>query len=115
MITISKYSNALKEFIFFEKYLKNANEPIGSLKSSYTPLEAVELISKEQIKDITIKPILAWMFVQFNKPLKNSFYVLKDLITEINKTKNNITLFLFFIGFLLWHNGNYPICKSSAY
>ena len=49
------------------KALKNVNEPIGSIKSSYTPLEARELISKEQIKDITIKPILAWMFVQINK------------------------------------------------
>jgi len=49
------------------KALKNVNEPIGSLKSSYTPLEVQELISKEQIKDITIKPFLAWMFVQINK------------------------------------------------
>ena len=49
------------------KALKNINEPIGSLKSSYTPLEVQELTSKEQIKDITIKPMLAWMFVQINK------------------------------------------------
>jgi len=49
------------------KALRNVNEPIGSLKSSYTPLEVQELISKEQNKDITIKPMLAWMFVQINK------------------------------------------------
>ncbi len=49
------------------KALKNVNEPMGSLKSSYTPLEAHELISKEQIQDISIKPSLAWMFVQIIK------------------------------------------------
>ncbi len=53
--------------IIAPKALRNVNEPIGSLKSSYTPLEVQELISKEQIKDITIKPMLAWMFVQITK------------------------------------------------
>ena len=53
--------------IISPKALKSVNEPIGSLKSSYTPLEVQELLSKEQIKDFTIKPMLAWMFVQINK------------------------------------------------
>lgn len=49
------------------KLLKEINEPLGSIKSSYTPKEVREVFSKISIENYMINPALAWMYVQINK------------------------------------------------
>ncbi|MFX1277334.1 MAG: class I SAM-dependent methyltransferase [Promethearchaeota archaeon] len=53
--------------IVVPKPLKEVNEPLGSIQSSYTPLEARELLNKAKIINIKITPYLAWMFIKIIK------------------------------------------------
>lgn len=53
--------------IVVPKPLKEINEPLGSIQSSYTPKEVQELLSKISIENYTINPALAWMYIQINK------------------------------------------------
>jgi len=49
------------------KALKNINEPLGSIQSSYTPDEVLQLISQFSFQNTEIKPYLAWMFISGKK------------------------------------------------
>jgi hypothetical protein len=43
--------------------IKRVNEPIGSLLSSYTILEAKHLFSVIQLKKLTVRGGFGWMFI----------------------------------------------------
>ena len=47
--------------------LRGVNEPLGSIQSSYTPIEVKELFSKIAIHNYEICPTLAWMYIQIKK------------------------------------------------
>ena len=47
--------------------LREVNEPLGSIQSSYTPIEVQELFSKISIHNYEICPTLAWMYIQIKK------------------------------------------------
>lgn len=47
--------------------LREVNEPLGSIQSSYTPTEVRKLFSAISIEDYSIKPTLAWMYIQIKK------------------------------------------------
>ena len=47
--------------------LREVNEPLGSIQSSYTPVEVQELFSKISIHNYEICPTLAWMYIQIKK------------------------------------------------
>jgi ubiquinone/menaquinone biosynthesis C-methylase UbiE len=47
--------------------LKKVNEPLGSIQSSYTPTEVGNILSNISIKDYSISPTLAWMYIQIKK------------------------------------------------
>ena len=47
--------------------LREVNEPLGSIQSSYTPTELRKFFSAISVEDYSIKPTLAWMYVQINK------------------------------------------------
>ncbi len=47
--------------------LREVNEPLGSIQSSYTPTELRKLFSAISIEDYSIKPTLAWMYIQIKK------------------------------------------------
>jgi len=47
--------------------LREVNEPLGSIQSSYTPIEVQELFSKISIHNYDICPTLAWMYIQIKK------------------------------------------------
>jgi len=49
------------------KSLKEINEPLGSMQSSYTLKEVDNLLSKISIANYTISPALAWMYIQIKK------------------------------------------------
>jgi len=49
------------------KALKQVNEPLGSIQSSYTPAEIKQLYIKNSFFNFKIKPFLAWMFIIINK------------------------------------------------
>ena len=47
--------------------IREVNEPLGSIQSSYTPVEVQELFSKISIHNYEICPTLAWMYIQIKK------------------------------------------------
>ena len=47
--------------------LKEINEPLGSIQSSYSLKEVENLLSKISIVNYTISPALAWMYIQIKK------------------------------------------------
>jgi ubiquinone/menaquinone biosynthesis C-methylase UbiE len=49
------------------KALKNVNEPLGSLKSSYTINEIKQEVDKTSFANRKIDPYLAWMFIKLQK------------------------------------------------
>ncbi|MHA1232885.1 MAG: class I SAM-dependent methyltransferase, partial [Candidatus Helarchaeota archaeon] len=49
--------------VIVPKPLKKINEPLGSVKSSYTINEINELLEKSSFENYEIKPFLAWMFI----------------------------------------------------
>jgi len=49
------------------KALKEINEPLGSLKASYTKEETKKMLSQINIEESEIKPYLAWMFIIVKK------------------------------------------------
>jgi len=49
------------------KALKAINEPLGSIQSSYTPGEVVQLFSHTPFEEVTINPYLSWMFINAKK------------------------------------------------
>ena len=49
------------------KALKRINEPLGSLKASYTSDEIIQIISHTSFKKPEIKMYLAWMFINIEK------------------------------------------------
>ncbi|MFX1498454.1 MAG: class I SAM-dependent methyltransferase [Promethearchaeota archaeon] len=49
------------------KALKHINEPLGSLKASYTREEVKEILSQINNLDVKIEPYLAWMFIIIRK------------------------------------------------
>jgi len=53
--------------VIVPKPLKKVNEPLGSLQSGYTPREINEIFSQISVKNVEIKPFLAWMFIIITK------------------------------------------------
>ncbi len=53
--------------IIAPKPLKEINEPLGSIQSSYTLKEVENILSKISIVNYTISPALAWMYIQIKK------------------------------------------------
>ncbi len=53
--------------IVVPKPLKQIQEPLGSIKASYTPEEILQLCSQTPVKTVEIKPFLAWMFISGKK------------------------------------------------
>ena len=53
--------------IVVPKALKKVNEPLGSISASFTPEEVNQLFLQTYFQDITIKPYLAWMFIEGRK------------------------------------------------
>ena len=53
--------------VIVPKPLKKVNEPLGSLQSGYTPREIYEIFSQISVKNVEIKPFLAWMFIIITK------------------------------------------------
>lgn len=53
--------------IVVPKPLKQIQEPLGSIKASYTPEEILQLCSQTTVKTVEIKPFLAWMFINGKK------------------------------------------------
>ncbi|MHA1269269.1 MAG: class I SAM-dependent methyltransferase [Candidatus Helarchaeota archaeon] len=49
--------------VIVPKPLKKVNEPLGSLKSSYTLNEVLELVNNISLQNIEINSFLAWMFI----------------------------------------------------
>lgn len=49
------------------KALKEINEPLGSIQSSYTPKEVIQLFSKTPFENVSITPYLSWMFINSKK------------------------------------------------
>ncbi len=49
------------------KALKEVNEPLGSIQSSYTPAEIKQIIFQNLSVNIKINSFLAWMFIIINK------------------------------------------------
>jgi ubiquinone/menaquinone biosynthesis C-methylase UbiE len=47
--------------------LKKVKEPLGSIQSSYTPTEVGSLLLNISIKDYSVDPSLAWMYIQIKK------------------------------------------------
>ena len=47
--------------------LKEINEPLGSMQSSYTLKEVEDILSKISIVNYIISPALAWMYLQIKK------------------------------------------------
>ena len=59
--------------IVVPKPLKDVNEPLGSIQSSYTLLEVKEMLKKVDSLEIKINPWLMWMFITIKKERYNSF------------------------------------------
>jgi len=53
--------------IVVPKPLRKVNEPLGSLRSSYTLDEILQFCSQISFQDIIIKPFLAWIFISGKK------------------------------------------------
>ncbi len=49
------------------KPLKRVKEPLGSIKASYTPEEALQICAQSPFATVMIKPFLAWMFISSKK------------------------------------------------
>ena len=49
------------------KALKQVNEPLGSIQSSYILAEIKQMFNKNSFVNTKIKPFLAWMFIIINK------------------------------------------------
>jgi ubiquinone/menaquinone biosynthesis C-methylase UbiE len=49
------------------KPLKKVNEPLGSLRSSYSREETLQFFSQIPFEDVKIKPFFAWMFISGKK------------------------------------------------
>ncbi len=49
------------------KPLKKVNEPLGSLRSGYTPEEVLQLCAQASFQEVKITPFLAWMFASGKK------------------------------------------------
>ncbi|MHA1253208.1 MAG: class I SAM-dependent methyltransferase, partial [Candidatus Helarchaeota archaeon] len=65
-LSLHKFFYGFLKFItkvIVPKPLKKINEPLGSVKSSYTINEINELLEKSSFENYEIKPFLAWMFI----------------------------------------------------
>jgi hypothetical protein len=56
-------SSPLRKTFVVPTPIRSINEPTGSARFSYTPLEAESLLSDIQVQQYTIKPGIAWMFI----------------------------------------------------